>query len=123
MPTEPSVPTLSQVVRRAVTVCDPDGDDEGLAAFLERFEDNDEPITADADVEVTLAEAKGALDPQDEDPAIQMAAAAATYLAYRRTEIADDREEILRLAARAEFDGKPPPEVAGWLAAEGVEAV
>jgi hypothetical protein len=122
MPTEPSVPTLAQVVHRAVTVCDPDGDDEGLARFLERFEDRDEPITAEADVESTLAEAKGALDPQDEDPAIQMAAAVATYLAFRRTEIADDREEILRLAARAEFDGKPPPAVAGWLAAEGVEA-
>jgi hypothetical protein len=121
MPTEPAVPTLAEVVHRAVTVCDPDGDDEGLADFLARFEDSDEAITAEADVEAKLAEAKGALDPQDEDPALRMAAAVATYLAHRRTEIASEREEILRLAARAEFDGSPPPDVAEWLQAEGVE--
>jgi hypothetical protein len=122
MPTEPGVPTLSQVVHRAVTVCDPDGDEEGLAQLLQGFEDDDEPITAEADIETTLAERKGAIDPQDEDPAVQMAVAVATYLAHKRTEIPAQRDEILRLAARAEFDGKPPPEVAGWLAAEGVEA-
>lgn len=121
MPAEPAVPTLSQVVHRAVTAVDPDGDDEGLAQLLDRFADSDEPITAEPDVETRLAEAKGALDPQDEDPALQMAAAVATYLAHRRTEIPADREEILRLAARAEFDGKPPPGVAGWLAAEGID--
>jgi hypothetical protein len=122
MPTEPAVPTLSEVVHRAVTVCDPDGANDGLAQFLERFEDNDEPITAEADVEEKIAEAKGAIDPQDEDPAVVMAAAVATYLAFRRDELPDQRDEILRLAARAEFDGKPPPEVAEWLEAEGVAA-
>lgn len=121
MPTEPAVPTLSQVVHRAVSVCDPDGDDEALARFLERFEDRDEPITAEPEVELELAEAKGALDPQDDDPALVMATAVATYLAHRRTQIPSDRDEILRLAARAEFDGKPPPSVARWLAGEGVE--
>jgi hypothetical protein len=119
MPTEPAVPTLSEVVHRAVTACDPDGDHEGLAQLLARFEDSDEPITAEADVEERLAEAKGAIDPQDDYPAVVMAAAVATYLAFRRTEITDDREELLRLAARAEFDGKPSPAVAEWLAAEG----
>jgi hypothetical protein len=120
MPTEPAVPTLSEVVHRAVTVCDPEGDHEGLAQFLARFEDSDEPITAEADIEQRIAEGKGAIDPQDEDPAVVMAAAVATYLAFRRSELPDAREELLRLAARAEFDGKPPPEVARWLEAEGV---
>jgi hypothetical protein len=122
MPTEPAVPTVSEVVHRAVTVCDPEGDEEGLAQFLERFEDSDEPITAETDVESRLAEEKGAIDPQDEDPALVMAAAVATYLAHRRTEIPAEREEILRLAARAEFDGNPPAAIAEWLAAEGVAA-
>jgi hypothetical protein len=122
MPTEPAVPTLSEVVHRAVTVCDPEGGHEGLAQFLERFEDSDEPITGEADIETRIAEAKGTIDPQDEDPALVMAAAVATYLAFRRTELAGDREELLRLAARAEFDGKPPPEVARWLDAEGVDS-
>jgi len=121
MPTEPGVPTLSDVVHRAVTVCDPDGEDEGLAQLLARLQDDDEPITAQADVELRLAEEKGAIDPQDEDPAVQMALAVATYLAYRRTEMSRDPEEILRLAARAEFDGKPPADVSDWLAARGVE--
>jgi hypothetical protein len=120
MPTEPAVPTLSDVVHRAATVCDPEGDQEGVAQFMARFQDSDEPVTAEPDVEARLAEGKGAIDPQDEDPAVVMAAAVATYLAHRRTEIDDGREEILRLAARAEFDGTPPPEVRDWLEAEGV---
>ena len=33
-----------------------------------RLEDRDEPITAEHDVELEIAEAKGAVDPQDEDP-------------------------------------------------------
>ncbi len=121
MPTEPAVPTLSDVVHRAVTACDPAGDNEGLAQFLERFSDSDEPITAEADIEERIAEAKGAIDPQDEDPPVVMAAAVATYLAFRRTELTDERGELLRLAARAEFDGKPPAPVAEWLAAQGLE--
>jgi hypothetical protein len=61
------------------------------------------------------------VDPQDEDPATVMTVAVATYLAYRRTELGRDRKELLRLAARAEFDGNPPELVAGWLDAQGVE--
>jgi hypothetical protein len=50
-----------------------------------------------------------------------MAAAVATYLAFRRTEIERDREELLRLAARAEFKGRPPEVVPPWLSEQGVE--
>jgi hypothetical protein len=49
-----------------------------------------------------------------------MAGAVATYLAYRRDEVGDDPAEILTLAARAEFDGKPPDVVRSWLADRGV---
>jgi hypothetical protein len=121
MPTEPAPVTLFEVVRRAVQVCDPDGD-EGLDDFMERFEDDDEPLDAtSAEVaEQRIAEAVGALDPQAEDPAVTMAAAVATYLAYRRDEVDDEPAEILRLAARAEFDGHPPDHVREWLAARGV---
>ena len=120
MPTEPQPPTLAEIVHRAVEVCDPSGNEEGTAQLLARYEDRDEPITAVADVEQELAEGKGTVDPQDEDPAVTMAAAVVAYLAHRRDEVSDDREEILRLAARAEFDGNPPPPVADWLAAQGV---
>jgi cell pole-organizing protein PopZ len=113
-------PTLAEVVHRAVQVSDPDGGEEGPAELLRRFEDRDEPVTAEADVEQEIAEIKGAIDPQDEDPAVVMTAAVATYLAFRRTELERDRVELLRLAARAEFDGRPPEHVMNWLDAQGV---
>jgi hypothetical protein len=49
-----------------------------------------------------------------------MAAAVASYLAHRRDEVSDDRESLLRLAARAEYDDHPPAPVADWLNAQGV---
>jgi hypothetical protein len=118
-PTEPHVPTLAEVMHRAVEVCDPEGTDDALADLLARFVDDDTPVTAVADVDQLLAERKGAVDPQDEIPSVTMAAAVAAYLARRRDEVDDVREDILRLAARAEFDGHPPEPVAAWLRAEG----
>jgi hypothetical protein len=121
VPTEPSEPTLAEVVHRAVEVVDPTGAEDGPAQLLERFEDRDEPVTGVADVELVLAEGRGAIDPQDEDPFVVMAVAVAVYLAFRRTEIGDDPDELLKLAARAEFDGHPPQHVADWLAERGVQ--
>jgi hypothetical protein len=115
-------PTLFSIVHRAAEVTDPDGHEDGATGLLERFEDRDEPVAEPGLVEQQIAEAKGAIDPQDEDPVAVMTAAVATYLAYKRTELDRDREALLALAARAEFDGKPPEPVASWLAAQGVEA-
>jgi hypothetical protein len=114
-------PSLADVVHRAAEVVDPNGSEDGVSDLLRRFEDRDEPVTTEPDVELEIAEAKGAIDPQDEDPAVVMMAAVATYLAFRRTEIDDDPERLLRLAARAEFEGHPSEPVAGWLAERGVE--
>jgi hypothetical protein len=121
MPTEPTPVSLFQVVQRAVDVCDPDGANEGSIDMLRRFEDADEPVTGVADVEQRLAEAAGAIDPQQEDPVVQMVAATATYLAFRRDEIDVDPDALLRLAARAEYDGSPPEPMASWLSEVGVE--
>ena len=113
-------PTLAEVVRVAVDVVDPDAD-QGLEDFLIRFEDRDEPIAGlQESIEQQVAEAVGALDPEAEDPAVQMAGAVTTYLAFRRDELHDGREDILRLAARAEFDANPPANVRAWLESEGV---
>jgi hypothetical protein len=114
-------PTLFAIVHRAAEVCDPEGTEDGASALLERFEDRDEPVGDPAVAEQEIAEAKGAIDPQDEDPVATMTAAVATYLAFRRTELERDRQELLVLAARAEFEGKPPEPVAEWLARQGVE--
>src|SRR5215203_6129003 len=102
MPTEPDPITVSQVVHRAVEVCDPAGTDEDLADLFLRFE------------------AAGALDPQADIPSLQMAAAVATYLAFRRDQLDEDPEDLLTHAARAEFNGNPPPAVANWLDEHGV---
>lgn len=61
-----------------------------------------------------------------------MTAAVATYLAYRRDEVDDERADLLVLAARAALqgdafgttprgDGKPPEPVASWLAEQGLQ--
>lgn len=122
MPTEPEPVTLSEVVRRAVQVVDPTGS-EGLDDLLERFEDADEPLSSGlADTAAQrIAEETGALDPQEEDGAVQMARAVATYLAYRRDEVGEEPGALLELATRAEYNGNPPAIVRSWLAEQGIE--
>ena len=117
---EPDVPTLAELVRRAAEVVDPDAADPAVTALVERFEDRDEPVTAIGDVGQELEEAREAIDPGPNEPAAVMATAVATYLAFRRTEAEDDRETLLRLAARAELPADPEPSVMDWLAAQGV---
>jgi cell pole-organizing protein PopZ len=120
MTTEPAIPTLAQVAERAAAVCDPERANDAIADFLRRLEDRDEPITALADVEHEIAEVTGMIDPEGEDAALAMAGAVTVYLAHRRDEVNDDRRDVLLLATRAEFDGRPPGPLADWLAAQGV---
>ena len=122
MPAEPQPPTVAQVVQRAAQVCDPAGENPDVADLLVRFEDSDEPVSSAVDLEQRLAEAVGAIDPEGDEPALVMTAAVAVYLAHRRSEIDNDADQLLRLAARAEFDGNPPPAIADWLAERGVDA-
>jgi hypothetical protein len=122
MPTDPQPVTLAQVVHRAVVAVDPDGH-AGLEDLLVRFEDDEEPLgSTGAEIAAQrIAEEAGKLDPQAEDPAVQLAAAVATYLAFRRDEIDGEPRELLALAARAEFDGQPPDDVRSLLVERGVE--
>jgi hypothetical protein len=123
MPTEPQPPTLSQVVRRAVEACEIGGGGERFADVLQRFEDADVPVRAIEDVELRLDEALGTIDVDwEDDPPLAMAGAVAVYLAHRPDELTAGAETLLRLAARAEFDGHPPAAVADWLAAAGVSS-
>jgi hypothetical protein len=107
--------TLSDLVRRASAIVDPNGDDPAVTELLARFDDDDEPVRGILDsLEERLA--WGA----DEDGPIVMAQAIVLYLAHRPDELDDDPEEIIRLAARSEFDGAPPEPVAAWLEERGV---
>ena len=122
MPTEPDPVTLAQLVHRAAEITDPDGADDDVTALMQRFEDADWPVSGILEsIEQRMAEAAGALDPQEESPGLQVAAAVAVYLAHRRDEVEEDADHVLRMATRAEFDGKPPAHVANWLESAGIE--
>jgi hypothetical protein len=122
MPTEPQPVTLAQLVHRAAEITDPEGADEDVVQLTLRFEDADWPVSGILEsIEQRMAEAAGALDPQEESPGLQVAAAVAVYLAYRRDEVEEDPDHVLRMATRAEFDGKPPAHVANWLESAGIE--
>jgi hypothetical protein len=121
MPTEPQPLSLADVVRRAVQVCDANGADAVLGDYERFFEDADEPITAIQNLEERLALAAEGVDAGVDDPSVAMANAVVLYLAHRRDEIDDDPEDILRLAARAEWKGNPPEAVTDWLADRGVK--
>jgi hypothetical protein len=122
MPTEPDPVTLAQLVHRAAEITDPEGADDDVVELAQRFEDADWPVSGILDsIEQRMAEAAGTLDPQEDSPGLQVAAAVAVYLAHRRDELAEDPSHVLRMTARAEFAGKPPENVAGWLRDAGVD--
>jgi hypothetical protein len=121
MPTEPNPITLAEIVSRAQEAVDPEGADDGVTDFTTRFEDDDEPVTAVEDVAERIAEAAGAVDPQQESGPVQVASAIATYLAFRRDELREDSDELVRLAVRAEFKGRPPQAVRDWLDINEIE--
>jgi hypothetical protein len=116
MPTDRSLITVSDLVREATAIVDPQGRDPAVVELAQRFGDDDEPVRGVLDqLEERLA--WGA----DEDPPIVMAQALVLYLGHRLDEIDDDADDLLRLAARAEFEGSPPEPVARWLSDRGVE--
>jgi hypothetical protein len=116
MPTDRSLISVSDLVRRAATIVDPQGDDPAVTELVDRFGDDDEPVRGVLDdLEERLA--WGA----DEDPPIVLAQALVLYIAHRTDEYEEDPDELLRLAARAEFVGDPPATVVQWLSDRGVE--
>jgi hypothetical protein len=116
MPTDRTTITISDLVRRAAAIVDADGVDDAVTEFTVRHEDDDIPVRGVLDgLEERIA--WGA----DEDPAVVMAQAVTLYLAHRLDEVEDDPDEILRLAARSEFDGEPPEPVGDWLEQNGIE--
>jgi hypothetical protein len=116
MPIDRSTITLAELVRRATSLVDAEGADDAVAAFAVRHEDDDMPVRGVLEgLEERIA--FGA----DEDAPVVMAQAVTLYLAHRLDEFEDDPEEILRLAARAEFDGRPPEPVRDWLELHGIE--
>jgi hypothetical protein len=115
-------PTVADLVRRAVEICDPDDREPALGRFEEQLEDDDEPITAVENLEERLALASEGADYAVENPAVSVANAVVLYLASKRGHGDDERDprELMRLAARAQWHGDPPTSVTDWLAFRGV---
>lgn len=122
MPTEPDPVTLSQLARRAAELVDPEDEDVDVADFQQAFEDADEPARAllEDRLDERVSETVRRIDPEGDLPQIAMAGAVVRYLAHKPTELKDDRDHLLRLAARAEYHGDPPPVVSDWLVDQGV---
>jgi hypothetical protein len=120
VPREPQPISLFEIVKRAVEIADPDDADPRLGELLEQFEDADEPVTAIQNLEERLAIAQEGADVELDDPAVAVASAVILYLAHRRDELGGEPEKILRLAARAEWQGDPPETVVEWLEDRGV---
>src|SRR4051812_32471497 len=116
MPREPDPVTLAEVARRAAEGVDPADEDGDVADLLTLFEDADEPISAGLPgLDDRAPEPVGRIDAQEELPAVQMMPAVILYLGHRRDEVSDVEADILRLAARAEYEGDPPPLIEEWL--------
>jgi hypothetical protein len=113
-------PTVFEVVQRAAAVCDPDGDDGLIADLLLSYEDRDEPVTALDERDRTFFETAERVAGTLPSAGVEIAAAVATYLAFRRDELGDDDEDLLRLAVRAEYGDHPPDEISDWLREAGV---
>ena len=92
-------PTVSDVVRRAVEICDPDDVDPALGRLEEQLEDDDEPITAVENIEERLAWALEGTDYDVENPGVAAAGAIVLYLAQHPNEI-ESRDEQFKMASK-----------------------
>lgn len=120
MPTDPQPVTLLDVVARAVAVCDQSGTDAAMGDVLRRFEAVDEPIGVPEDARDRIYEELGALDPQEEDGALQLARAVAVYLCFRREQLDAAPGRLVREAVAAEFRGDVPQPVRAYLETSGL---
>jgi hypothetical protein len=120
MPTNPRPVSLFDVVKRAADVVDPDDEDADVGDFELAFEDDDEPISAAGDVADRVATVLAELDPAVANGSLAVAGAITVYLSYRRDELHAPPEELIRLAARAEWKRELPSVVRDWLDERGI---
>ena len=115
-----TIPTISEAVREATAIVDPEGTDTAVIGFFESFEDDDRPATAAEDLRGELLSTVRGIDPEGDDPAALAAAAAAFWLSTNPGQ-ADNGHHVLREGVRLVFEGNPPEPLAEWLAARGVD--
>lgn len=113
--------TVSEIVRDAAAVCDPDGTATAVTALYEAFEDDDRPATAVEDLRGELFSSVEGIDPDGDEPAAAATAATALWLATNPSQ-AGSGDHALREGVRLAFEGEPPEPVAAWLAERGSAA-
>jgi hypothetical protein len=113
------IPTVSEVVREATAICDPDGAETAVAALYDGFEDDDRPTSAVPNLTGELMSTVRAIDPEGDEPAAFAAAAAAVWLAKSPGHV-DNGDRVIREGVRLVFSGKPPVPLAAWLGERGV---
>jgi hypothetical protein len=121
MPADPRPLSLFDAVKRAAQIVDPDDDDAVVGDFERAFEDADDPISALDDVPARVGLVLADLDPAVNNGSLAVAGAIVLYLSYRRDELHADPQELIRLAARAEWKDDVPTVVADWLAERGLK--
>jgi hypothetical protein len=121
MPADPRPLSLFDAVKRAAQIVDPDDDDAVVGDFERAFEDADDPISALDDVPARVGLVLADLDPAVNNGSLAVAGAIVMYLSYRRDELHADPQELIRLAARAEWKDDVPTVVADWLAERGLK--
>jgi hypothetical protein len=114
------IPTVSEVVREATAIADPDGTETAVSALYDGFEDDDRPTTAVPGLTGELLRTVRAIDPEEDEPAAWAAGAAAVWLARHPSQV-DDGDRVLREGVRRVFKGKPSEPLAEWLALRGID--
>lgn len=107
--------TVSETIREAASVCDPEGTASAVTALYEAYEDDDRPATAVEDLRGELLSTVRGVDPEGDEPAASAAAATAVWLATNPAQ-AENGEHAMREGVRLVFEDRPPEALASWLA-------
>jgi hypothetical protein len=114
---------VSEVVREAAAITDPNGSDDAITALVEIYEDDDRPSTAVEDLLGTLLATAEGIDLEGDDGGVEVTAAAAAWLAHNPAQASGhERDHVVREAVRMAYKGKPPEGVEGWLEGRGIRA-
>ena len=117
------IQSVSEVVREAAAITDPEGSDGAITALYEIYEDDDRPATAVEDLLGTLMATAEGIDLEGDEGGVEVTAAAAAWLATNPAQAnGHERDHVLREGARIAYKGKPPEQVEAWLGARGINA-
>jgi hypothetical protein len=118
---ETDVQTVSEVVRHAVALVDPDGADPIAPELLLAYEDDDRAATGLGDsLREELRSTVEGLDPEQTSGAAAVAAAAAFFLSTQPAG-GSHRETTIREGVRVAYGGEVPEHVRAWLADQGID--